>query len=203
MVGGTGLYIKAFCEGLDEIPALDPGVRQRIISNYDENGLAWLQQEIQRKDPLFYDTGEIQNPQRMMRALEVVEFTGQSILSFHKNQPVKHDFNIIKIGLGLSKEELHRNINARVDKMIGAGLLNEVRSLLPYKILNALKTVGYSELFDHLDNKISLEKAVEQIKINTRQYAKRQVTWFKKDRAVNWFALTDSKGINGFLEKQE
>src|SRR6266496_1640638 len=122
MVGGTGLYIKAFCEGLDEIPVIDPVIRGNIISNYEKNGLEWLQNEIKIKDTEFFKIGEIENPQSMMRALEVIESTGDSILSFRKSSKVKRDFNIIKIGLELPKEELHRNINTRVDKMMEAGL---------------------------------------------------------------------------------
>jgi tRNA dimethylallyltransferase len=201
MVGGTGLYIKAFCEGLDEMPAIDPAIRKKIVNSYIENGLVWLQKEVQQKDPEFYKTGEIQNPQRMMRALEVVESAGDSILSFRKSKKLKRDFNIIKIGLELPKEELHRNINTRVIKMIKDGLLDEVKNLLPYKNLNALQTVGYAELFYYLDNKISLPDAVELIKINTRQYAKRQMTWFKKDKEMNWFAPGELKKIIEFIQK--
>ncbi len=186
MVGGTGLYIKAFCEGLDAIPAIDPAIRQRIQDEYAEKGLPWLQATIREKDPAFYEAGEIQNPQRMMRALEVAEATGHSILFFRRGQKASRDFNIIKIGLELPKEELHRNINTRVDKMMEAGLLEEVKNLLPWRHLNALQTVGYAELFDYLDGTISLDKAVEQIKTTTRQYAKRQMTWFKKDPAIRW-----------------
>ncbi len=187
MVGGTGLYIKAFCEGLDSIPAVDPVIREHIIKEYEAKGIEWLQQQIQEKDADFFAVGEIQNPQRMMRALEVVESTGQSILSFRKGEKAERDFNIIKIGLELPKEELHRNIHSRVDAMMEAGQLNEVKQLIPYKSLNALQTVGYAELFEYLESKASLADAIERIKINTRQYAKRQMTWFKKDGAIKWF----------------
>jgi tRNA dimethylallyltransferase len=202
MAGGTGLYIKAFCEGLDEMPAIDPAIRKKITDSYKEKGLAWLQNEIQQKDPEFYKTGEIQNPHRMMRALEIVESTGDSILSFRKNKKVKRDFNVIKIGLELPKEELHRNINTRVDKMMETGLLDEVKNLLPYKNLNALQTVGYAELYYYSDNKISLSGAVDLIKKNTRQYAKRQVTWFKKESEMNWFAPGEVKKIIEFIEQR-
>ena len=188
MVGGTGLYIKAFCEGLDTIPAVDPTIREKIINSYEEKGLSWLQTEIEQKDPDFYIHGEIQNPQRMMRALEVFESTGQTFFSFRKNENTERPFNIIKTGLELPKEQLHHNIHTRVDNMMAAGLLEEVKALEQYKNLNALQTVGYKELFDYLDKKISLAEAVERIKINTRQYAKRQMTWFKKDKAMKWFA---------------
>jgi tRNA dimethylallyltransferase len=186
MVGGTGLYIKAFCEGLDKIPAIDDAIRKKIIEDYEIHGLEWLQEEVKNKDPEFYKVGEIQNPQRMMRALEVIESTGQSILRFRSNKKVKRDFRIIKIGLELPKEELHANINSRVDRMINEGLVEEVRSLRGYRDVNALQTVGYSEIFEHLDGKMSLESAIEEIKKNTRQYAKRQMTWFKKDKEINW-----------------
>jgi tRNA dimethylallyltransferase len=188
MVGGTGLYIKAFCEGLDMIPAVDPAIREQIVSNYNNKGLVWLQEQVQQKDPAFYASGEIQNPQRMMRALEVVESTGQSVLSFRKGEKAQRDFKIIKIGLELPKEELHQRIHTRIDQMMQAGQLEEVKGLVPYKRLNALQTVGYKELFEYLDGKISVQKAIEQIRTNTRHYAKRQMTWFKKDEEMKWFA---------------
>jgi tRNA dimethylallyltransferase len=190
IVGGTGLYIKAFCEGMDQVPEVPAEIRTSIMLNYEKNGLEWLQRETQKKDPAFYKTGETQNPQRLMRALEVAETTGQSILEFRKGNKAERDFNIVKIGLELPRADLHRNINARVDKMIEAGLVEEVRKLLPYKNLNALQTVGYTEIFDYLDGKISLKDAIELIKTNTRQYAKRQVTWFKKDKDINWVDAT-------------
>ena len=201
MVGGTGLYIKAFCEGLDKIPATDESVRKRIIAGYESNGLEWLQDEVRKKDPAFYNTGEIQNPQRMMRALEVIESTGQSILSFRGNKKIKRDFRIIKIGLELPKEELHTNINLRVDKMINDGLVEEVRSLQGYRDVNALQTVGYSEIFEHLDEKMSLAAAIEEIKKNTRQYAKRQLTWFKKDKEIHWINARQKSEIVSMAQK--
>jgi tRNA dimethylallyltransferase len=187
LVGGTGLYIKAFSEGLDAIPSVEPEIRESIRKDYEAKGLSWLQEQIKQKDQEFYKQGEIQNPQRMMRALEVLESTGQSILSFRSNRKAERDFNIIKIGLELPKAKLNENINDRVDQMMKAGLLEEAREVLPYRSLNALQTVGYKELFHHFDGKISLQEAVEQIKLNTRQYAKRQMTWFKKDKAIIWF----------------
>ena len=187
MTGGTGLYIKAFCEGLDRIPAIDPSIREQVISNYEAKGISWLQEEIKQNDPLFFNSGEMQNPQRMMRALEVILSTGLSILSFRNGEKSKRDFTITRIGIELPKEKLHRNIHTRVDKMMAAGLAEEVRSLLPYRHLNALQTVGYAELFEYIDGTILLEKATEKIKAATRQYAKRQLTWFRKDAAIKWF----------------
>lgn len=202
MVGGTGLYIRAFCEGLDEIPEIDPDIRSGIIEKYEANGITWLQDQLKEKDPDFYEIGEMQNPQRMMRALEVVESTGQSILQFQKGTKASREFNILKIGLELPREELVNRINTRVDEMMKAGLLEEVRTLLPFKKLNALQTVGYSELFDHLQGLCTLENAVEQIKIHTRQYAKRQMTWFKRDTAISWFHPENLQGMEDRLSSQ-
>ncbi len=202
MVGGTGLYIKAFAEGLDTIPEIDRATREKIVSNYENKGLEWLQKELKEKDPLFYQSGEMQNPQRMIRALEVVEVTGQSIVSFRKGAKAGRFFPIIKIGLELPKEELHRNINTRTDKMMEAGLLDEVKELLPCQKLNALQTVGYKELFGHLQGDISLDDAVSLIKTNTRQYAKRQMTWFRKDGSINWFHPQEPEKIKKLIEQE-
>jgi len=193
MVGGTGLYIKAFCEGMDAMPVVPAAVRDSIIQQYHINGLSWLQKEVQTKDPLFWETAEQQNPQRLMRALEIVTATGSSITSFKQNKKAVRPFHIIKIGLELPREQLNNNINKRVDRMMQQGLQEEVQSLMPLQQLNALQTVGYSELFDYYNNKTTLAKAVEQIKTNTRQYAKRQMTWFRKDEAVKWY---DAAEIN-------
>jgi tRNA dimethylallyltransferase len=188
VVGGTGLYIKALTEGMDDIPSIPAALRKNIIDNYNEKGIGWLQEQVRLSDPLFHASGEMQNPQRMMRALEVVQFTGRSIIDFRKGKKAERDFNIRKIGLELPRELLYQRINARVDKMMEAGLLEEVKSLHPYKHLNALQTVGYQELFDFIDGKHSLETAVELIKRNTRHYAKRQLTWFKKDAEFGWMS---------------
>ena len=201
MVGGTGLYIKAFCEGLDEIPELEPEVRSQVVNAYKEKGLEWLQDEVKKRDPEFFAIGEIQNPQRMMRALEVLESTGRSILDFRKNNKAQRDFNILKIGLELPKEELHQNINSRVDQMIRQGLIEEVKELMPYRNLNALQTVGYPEIFEYLDEKISLNEAIEEIKKNTRQYAKRQMTWFRRDKEIKWFNAHQEDAIISMAQK--
>jgi tRNA dimethylallyltransferase len=188
MTGGTGLYIKAFSEGLDDIPEVPGEIRDVIATNYQKGGLDWLREKIKEKDPAFYKDGETQNPQRMMRALEVVEATGHSILQFQKGMKKKRPFNILKIGLELPKDALQERINYRVDKMIENGLVDEVNTLMQYKHLNALQTVGYYEIIDFLENKLSLEQAIEEIKIHTRQYAKRQMTWFKRDKDVKWYS---------------
>ena len=195
LTGGTGLYIRAFCEGLDEIPAIPAETRSEISLQYNQQGIGWLQKQLQIKDPQFYREGEMQNPQRMMRALEVVVATGSSILAFRNGIKKQRPFHIIKIGLELSREELRQRIDARVDSMMEAGLLDEVTALFPYRNLNALQTVGYSELFDFLENKLSLAEAIDQIKIHTRQYAKRQMTWFKKDSEIKWYSPHDTESI--------
>lgn len=198
MVGGTGLYIKAFCEGMDMIPDIEPTIRQKIIDNYEANGISWLQDQLKVKDPAFYSSGEMKNPQRMMRALEVKESTGNSIMFYRKGEKVERDFSVIKLGIELPKEELVARINKRVDKMMEDGLLEEVTSLVNNKKLNALQTVGYVELFDRLEEKLTLDEAVEKIKIATRQYAKRQLTWFKRDKDIKWFAPDQLNEIMGF-----
>jgi tRNA dimethylallyltransferase len=184
--GGTGLYIKAFREGLDEIPVIDEGIRKRIFESYENLGLAWLQDTIRTADPDFYDSVEKFNPQRMMRALEVIQSTGRSILSFRNRQKKIRPFRILEFGLSVPRKELYQRINERVDKMMNSGLLDEVISLLPYQNMNALQTVGYSELFEYLKGKCVLEESISMIKQNTRNYAKRQMTWFRKNENLVW-----------------
>lgn len=180
MVGGTGLYIKAFEKGLDEVPQVDALLRREINEKYLTEGIGWLQNEIKKHDQLFFEKGETQNPQRMLRALEVKLSTSRSILEFHSGNNSKRDFEIKNILMELPREQLYKNINNRVDKMMEQGLLQEAEKLFPFKHLNALQTVGYKELFDYFEGKISLLKAIEEIKKNTRHYAKRQITWFQK-----------------------
>jgi tRNA dimethylallyltransferase len=195
MVGGTGLYIKAFTDGLDDIPAVDPDIRRNLQLQYELNGIGWLQQEVNLHDPAFYAKGERQNPQRLLRALEVLLSTGRSILSFRRDTSRRRTFQIRKIGLDLPKDELRRRIDDRVDHMIDQGLVEEVKSLLPFRHHNALQTVGYKEIFEYLDGACSLDAAVQNIKTNTRQYAKRQLTWFRKDPAVQWI----NPDVNSYL----
>lgn len=194
MCGGTGLYIKAFCEGLDAIPETDPAIKDEIAAGFAEGGIEWLQAAIEKEDPLFFEKGESQNPHRLMRALEVRRSTGRSILELQTKLKKERLFEIIKISLDLPRELLYERINHRVDLMMAAGLEEEVRGLLPNKNLNALQTVGYRELFDYFEGKISVSRAIELIKQNTRNYAKRQITWFKKDGEVKWLKPEDVVG---------
>lgn len=201
VAGGTGLYIKAFCEGLDDMPSIPAEIRQALTAQYEQNGLAWLQQQVQEQDPLFYATGEVQNPQRLLRALEVKQVTGQSIRSYQQGKKATRDFNIVKLGLELPRPELNERINARVDAMVEHGLIEEVTRLLPYKHINALQTVGYSELFDHFDGKLSLQQAITDIKTNTRRYAKRQMTWFKRDASIHWYTPAQIQDMIAYIER--
>ena len=186
MVGGTGLYIKAFCEGLDLIPAIDPAIREDIIKQYEKLGLRWLQKEVSVKDPMYWAKGEQQNPQRLMRALEVMLGTGASIVSFQIKNKITRPFNIVKVGLELPRAQLYERINQRVISMVENGLETEVRNLLPQNHLNALQTLGYSEWAPYFEGNLSKEKVIENIQQNTRHYAKRQMTWFKKDPEITW-----------------
>jgi tRNA dimethylallyltransferase len=162
--------------------------------------LEWLQQELREKDPVFWKTDEKRNPQRLIRALEVLYGTGKSITNFHTRKREERPFNVIKIGVQISKELLHTNINTRVDAMIRAGLIEEVKSLLPYKDLNALQTVGYKELFLYLEGKTNLQNAIDKIKYCTRQYAKRQLTWFKKDTSIYWIEAANIELVMSLLK---
>ena len=187
MVGGTGLYIKAFSEGLDDIPAIDPSIRKNITETYEANGLIWLQNQIAEKDPAYWAQAEQENPQRLMRALEVMEGLGKSILSFQGQQKKQRPFTIKMIGLEMDRPILYHRINDRVLQMIADGLEQEVQSLLPQFSLNALQTVGYSEWLPYFNQEQSLDQVISSIQQNTRHYAKRQMTWFKKDPSVQWY----------------
>lgn len=191
MAGGTGMYIQAFCQGMDNIPDVPQQLRNDIISRYNQYGIEWLQNEVQQADPGFYKTGEVQNPHRLIRALEVYQYSGRSILDFRRGSKKQRPFKIIKLALDIPREELYARINNRVDQMMENGLLEEVQSLIPFKHLNALQTVGYKELFDYFDGVHSLSHAISAIKTNTRQYAKRQLTWFRKDKDYRWVKPED------------
>ena len=194
LVGGSGLYIKALCEGFDDIPQADEGLRGQLNNELAENGITPLQEELKSVDPAYYNEVDINNPQRVIRALEVYRSTGQPFSSYRKATTNKRPFNCIKIALDLPREVLYNRINARVDIMVAQGLIDEVRALLPYRHLNALNTVGYSELFDHFDGKSDLNTAIELIKQNTRRFAKRQLTWFRKDEKMHWLAPEEVTG---------
>jgi tRNA dimethylallyltransferase len=201
MVGGTGLYWKAFHEGLDKIPAVDASMRNELIEQYAQHGLQWLQSELSRLDPLFAATGEMKNPQRMMRALEVFRATGSSILTFRKKETAQPYYSLCSLGVTRSRATLIELIDQRVEHMFSQGLLEEVRSLEQHASLSPLQTVGYTELFSYLQGDSTLEEAKEKIKINTRQYAKRQLTWFRKQDTIEWFEPEEMQEIRSFVKK--
>jgi len=201
MAGGSGLYIKAVCEGFDNLPVADPGIRHRLNQDFTELGIRHLQHKLKEVDPDYYEQVDIQNPQRIIRALEVFEATGKPISSYRKSTVNDRPFRIVKIGLNLPRDILYQQINYRVDKMVEQGLIDEVQSLLPYRHLNALNTVGYNELFDYFDGKISLETAIELIKQNTRHFAKRQLTWFRKDKDFHWVEADDEEVVNEIIKQ--
>ena len=189
MVGGTGLYIKAFVEGMDQIPAIDPAIRNQIQQDLTSKGIDWLQDQVQKLDPAYWaiaNQGEQQNAQRLSRALEVMTGTGQSILSFQNQTKKVRPFNIQKIGIEMPREQLYDRINQRVHHMLEMGLEEEVKALSPQFHLNALQTVGYQEWVPYLEGKQSIEAVIQAIQQNTRHYAKRQMTWFKKDPEIKW-----------------
>ena len=186
MCGGSGLYIDAVCNGLDEQPAHDPELRAQLNKAFKTEGITYLQQELQKLDPEYYWQVDLANPHRLIRALEVCKLTGKPFSEFRKGIKKERPFRIVKIGIDLTKEELHKRIHDRTDEMIRLGLIDEVRANLSNRHLNALNTVGYKEIFDYLDGNLTLEEAVEKIKINTRHFAKRQMTWFRKDKEIIW-----------------
>ncbi len=187
MVGGSGLYIDAVCNGIDELPDVDEKLRQELNKIYEDEGIATIQQKLKTLDPEFYDTIDRSNPKRIIRALEVCLATGQKYSEQRSNAKKERPFEIIKIGLNIDREQLYQRINERVDQMVKDGLTEEAKELFEFKQLNALNTVGYKEIFDHFSGNIKLEKAIEKIKTNSRRYAKRQLTWFRKNDNYQWF----------------
>lgn len=199
LCGGSGLYVKAVCEGFDDLPEVPVGVRERIIEDYERLGLDWLQKQVEEKDPEYFLVVDQKNPHRLIRALELLEATQQSIGTLRKKKKLDHDFDIVKIGLELEREQLYQCIDDRMDAMIKEGLFEEAQSFYPKKELNALQTVGYREIFDYLDGQYDREEAIRLLKRNTRRYAKRQLTWFKKDMEVKWFNPTHFDEIKSYV----
>lgn len=199
LAGGSGLYIDAVCQGIDDIPDTDMLIRDEVDMKYKTQGIEFLQKELARLDPEYFALVDKNNPNRMKRAIEVCLTSGQTFTSFRMRQKKTRDFNIIKIGLNRPRTELFERISRRTQQMIELGLVEEARGLLPYRDLNALNTVGYKEIFEYLDEKVSLGQAIENIKTNTRRYAKRQLTWFKRDKEIRWFMPEDLEGMINFV----
>jgi tRNA dimethylallyltransferase len=187
LCGGSGLYVKAVCEGFDDIPEVPEEVRASLMKGFEEHGVVWLQDQMRILDPELIGSLDVNNPHRMIRALEVRLSTGRSIAEFRKKAEHDHSFNIVRIGLELPREELYERIDRRMDMMIADGLFEEAKALCPYREKNALQTVGYREVFDHIDGLYDHEEAVRLMKRNSRRYAKRQMTWFKRDPDTKWF----------------
>ena len=200
LVGGSGLYIDAVCKGFDELPEADFEVRNKINDLYKEKGIEGLQNLLKGLDEVYYYKVDLQNPQRIRRALEVCLTSGKTYSSLREGKIKKRNFNIIKIGLNTKREDLYERINIRVDEMMKHGFLDEVKQLKSYKHLNALQTVGYKELFDYLDGKMELDSAINLIKQNTRRYAKRQLTWFRRDEEIKWFEPGNETDILNYIK---
>ena len=200
LAGGSGLYIDAVCKGIDELPDPDEKLRGKLKKDLENHGIEYLKEKLKKLDPEYYEKVDLNNPNRILRALEVCLMTGKTYSSLRNNQPKNRDFSIVKIGLNRPREELFTIIEDRVDKMIESGLVNEVEGLKEYRDLNSLNTVGYKEIFKYLYGEWSLEKAIEKIKTNTRRYAKRQLTWFKKDEEIKWFHPGEKDQIISYIE---
>lgn len=200
LVGGSGLYINAVLYGVDEFENVSPETKEEVRKQYEEKGLSWLQEQVQNLDPEYYNTVDINNPQRLQRALEVCLETGKPYSSFLSKNKKQRSFDAIKILINTDREKLYARINKRVDQMIKDGLVEEAKHLLPHKDLNALNTVGYKELFAHFNGEMDLPSAVDLIKQKTRNYAKRQLTWFNNQDTYETFGPDDSEKIKAYLE---
>ncbi len=199
LVGGSGLYIDAVCNGIDDFPDPDPEFRNYLKGIYKDEGIAKLQEILLETDPEYYATVDINNPNRLLRAIEVCLSTGRKFSELRLNRTKERDFHIIRIGLNLPRPELFSRIELRVDQMIENGLVEEVKNLMPYRHLNALNTVGYKEIFEYLDSKITLQQAIVNIKTSTRRYAKRQLTWFNRTGDYTWFEPDQLNEITNYL----
>jgi len=200
MVGGSGLYVNALINGLDEMPEIDLSIREKLNKQFEEEGISAIRMQLEELDPQYFAKVDQNNPQRMIRGLEVFLSTGRKLSSMLSSTKKKRPFNVIKIGLNTDRAVLYDRINKRVDQMVENGLLEEVKSLLPFRKYNALNTVGYSELFDFLDEKTSFDDGVSAIKQSTRRFAKRQLTWFRKDEEIHWFEPNERDKIIEFIE---
>ena len=201
--GGSMMYIDAVCNGIDDIPTVDDETRSLMKRRLAEEGLEALVEELKRLDPGHYELVDRQNPRRVVHALEICHMTGKTYTSFRTSQKKQRPFEIIKIGLNREREELYQRINRRVDQMMEEGLLEEARMMLPYREANALNTVGYKELFNYFDGVWNLSEAVERIKGNTRRYARKQLTWFKRDTQMRWFHPDDQELMMNYISQYE
>jgi len=199
LTGGSGLYINAVCHGIDNLPEPDQEVREKMKILYGKEGIAGLRSMLKILDPVYYDQVDLANPKRLLRAIEVCIITGKPYSFLRTNKTKPRNFSVLKIGLQREKEELYERINARVDQMMADGLLAEAEGLLPFRHMNALNTVGYKELFTYFDGDISLDMALQNIKTHSRNYAKRQMTWLRKDPSITWFHSDQVEEIINFI----
>ncbi len=199
MVGGSGMYVDAVCKGIDDLPEIDMEIRKQLIKKFETEGVESLRFELKRLDPDYYAVADLKNPKRLLKALEITLQTGQPYSTFRTQSIKKRDFKILKIGLNIEREKLYERIEERVDKMIENGLVDEAQLFLPFKHLNSLNTVGYKELFPYMEGAYPLERAVELIKRNSRRYAKRQLSWFNRDKEINWFRPNEREKILEFI----
>ncbi len=200
MTGGSMMYIDALCNGIDDLPSIDHEIRNQLITRFEKEGIEPLRFELKKIDPEYYNTSDIKNPKRILHALEIFYMTGKKYSSLRTNTKKQRNFNIVKIGLNTDRKILHEKINLRVDEMINKGLVEEARSVYQFRHLNSLKTVGYRELFGYFDNEYDLATAIELIKRNSRRYARRQLTWFNRDKEINWFNPEDKAKIFSFID---
>lgn len=203
LTGGSMMYIDAVCNGIDDIPTVDETTRQLMKQRLAEEGLEALVEELKQLDPEHYEVVDRQNPRRVVHALEICHMTGKTYTSFRKAEKKQHPFQIVKIGLNRDRSELYERINLRVDKMIQNGLVEEARNLTSYRHANALNTLGYKELFNYFDGIWNLDEAIERIKGNTRRYARKQLTWFKRDATMRWFHPNDVELIKNYISNNE
>lgn len=202
LCGGSGLYIQAVCEGFDDIPEIPAGVRDELLLQYENHGIQWLQDQMKQLDFEHFQQIDQKNPHRLIRALEVKLSTGLSIASFRTKTKIVHPFSIVKIGLDLPRKDLYRRIDDRMDAMIEQGLFDEAKDLYEHRNRRALQTVGYQEIFDFMDGKFDREEAIRLLKRNSRRYAKRQLTWFKRDPEMHWFSNQDIQGMIDLISRQ-
>ena len=201
-VGGSGLYVKALCEGMDSLPEADDAVREMLKSRLESEGIGSLVEELRRLDPKYAEEVDLCNPARVMRALEVCLTTGKPYSEQRSGTVAERWFNIVKIGTDMPRDVLYERIDRRVDMMVEAGLVEEARSMYPKRELNSLQTVGYREMFDYFDGTITLAEAIELVKRNSRRYAKRQLTWFRRDEEIGWFVPTELDKIVEFIDSK-
>lgn len=202
LAGGSGLYVQALCNGLDDMPTIPKDVRAAIMLDLETKGLPFLLKKLEEMDPHYFSIVDKANPQRIVRALEVSLYTKKPYSTFRKRRKVKRSFNIINIGLNREREDLYDRIDRRMDQMIENGLFDEAKSLFPFRKLNALQTVGYSEIFRFLEGEYDYEEAVRLLKRNSRRYAKRQMTWFNKDESIKWFDPENIETIKNYIDKR-